>query len=110
MPKLTLPDGRWLVMRLPTVNEHLGIIDLPEAKTGPARTERLRFFRDTLRAATLETSWGGDAGDLSIVQMSKLINPWLRLAEDDAVPPEPGSSSETSPVEQRSQVQTASRR
>lgn len=119
MPKFTMPDGRWVRLRLPTVNEHLTILDLPTTDTNDAKAERLRFWRDTFVDATRESSWTvkeGDterpanAGDLSIPEMFSLIQPWLRAAEDDAVPPASGSSSATPRREQRSQAPTASKR
>lgn len=112
MPRFNLPDGRWLRMRLPTVNEHLAIADLPDITKLPreeqpaAKVERLRFFRDTFRSATEETSWGGDVGELPVRTLSALITPWLRAAEDDAVPPDSGSNSPTSQDEPRSPAPT----
>ncbi len=64
MPRYNLSNGRWILMRLPTVNEHLAFTDLPDVKALPpeqrtkANVERLRFFRDTFRAATLALSSG----------------------------------------------------
>lgn len=110
MPKIVLRDGRWLQMRLATVNEQLAIIDLPAATEKGARIDRLRFFRDMLRDATSETSWGGDPGDLSTADMSSVIQPWLRATEDDAVPPDSGSSSDTTRRAPSSQAPTGSRK
>lgn len=116
MAQFNLPDGRWIKMRVPTVNEHLAIADLPDIRALPkeeqhaANVARLRFYRDTFKAATIETSWGGDVGDVPIKVLYSLITPWLRAAEDDAVPPASGSSSDTPQDEPRSQEPTANRR
>ncbi len=86
MPRITLPDGRWLDMRLPTVNELLDIDDLPEAEGDTEAFKRIRFWRNTLRAATSATSWDGDPGDLSIVDMMGVVGPWISAKDEDAVP------------------------
>lgn len=104
---LSLADGRTIRMRLATVNEQLAIMDLPLARTKAAQIERLRFWRDLFRDATVETSWGGDVGELTSTQMFALVGPWLELREEEAVPFVSGSSLDTPPSEARSPEQTA---
>lgn len=93
--RVELPDGRWARMHKPTVDQQLGMIDLDESDTPDANIARLRFFRDTFRAATVETSWGGSLGDGDVGDMYDWIGPWMRATEDAAFPPASGTATDT---------------
>lgn len=94
MPRITLPDGRWLDMRLPTVNELLDLDDLPTEEGNGGEFARMRFWRNTLRAATSATSFG-DVGDVSVADMMLIVSGWLTARDEDAVPLASGTTSVT---------------
>lgn len=96
MPRLTLPDGRWLDARLPTTDQFLALLDPDEDPDAPlAGVRRIRVARDALRDAFIETSWGGVPGDLRPDELAGLVGPWLAATEDDALPLASGTSSGT---------------
>jgi len=97
MPRINLPDGRWVDLRLPTTDEWLTILDDPDADPDDdmAGVKRVRVVRDALNAAFTATSWDGKPSDLDPVTLTKMAGPWLAATQDDAIPPASGTGSGT---------------
>jgi hypothetical protein len=104
MARITLPDGRWLEVRLPTTDEFLLLLDVPDDESRRPFVQRIREVRDIFESACSATSWGGRPGDLQPLQLIELVGPWLDATEDDALPPESGADSETNSLPPSSQA------
>lgn len=110
--RIVMPDGkRWLTLHLPSVNQQLEILDLPEGTTTEDEIERTRYWRKAISEATVETSWGGDVMDgITLHELQPVVMHWLAEAEDDALPLDAASSSATPAPEPPSEAPTAARR
>lgn len=97
MPRITLEDGRWVDLRLPSTRAFLLLLDSPDTDDDDVKgiVTRIRDLRDAFMGSCTGTSWGGPIDDLQPVELSGLVGPWLRATEDDAFPPEQGTDSVT---------------
>lgn len=96
MARITFPDGRWMDVTPLLVDDELEIADLAEVENDfRAQVGFLRGVRDVIDRRTLETSWGGGAGALTKTQMFGVLAQLRVVTEDDALPPDNGTSSET---------------
>lgn len=92
MPRIDLPDGRWVELRPQYLSEKNRILELP-AKVAEGRLiDLLNGYADIIRPAVLALSWEGDITDMPELRLVELIRQWARITEDDAVPPASGTT------------------
>lgn len=109
--RISLPDGRWLDMHRPNVNQQMAIMDLSEEDSPEANNARTRFYWGVLRESCEQTSWGGDIGDgLSLDDLPDIVTRWMAASENDAVPLGSASDSDTQSPQPQSEAPTAKRR
>lgn len=104
--KIDFPDGRSLELHLPSVGDHIKIVDFDYENS--KRMDRLRFYLGLVENRLISKSWDGPVDELTPDELTHVFGQWLGLTEDDAVPPAPGSSSGTPLPEPRSRRRTAS--
>jgi len=96
MARLMLSEGRWADMRPMLAKDEMLIGELVDLENKD--TSYFRIKRDMVRAldaATREASWDGGFGELPKDEILTAILLWDRLTEDEALPPDNGTSSET---------------
>ena len=94
MATVTLSDGRTLSLRPMYIREKRAIIDLQEATTDESP---ILDYTEAL-GAVIEpavSDFDGSIYDMTEMQLLQLINQWSTVTEDDAIPPENGTGSET---------------
>jgi hypothetical protein len=50
-----------------------------------------------IESALAERSWEGPFDQLTVKELEDILQAWAEQTEDDAIPPDDGTSSETSP-------------
>ncbi len=109
MARFEFPDGRWLVLRPPSIGVRL-LLEKIRKGGDFDEAEHLPPLFARLKPLTLETSWGGDMEDLSVPEVVALIPLWLQSAEDDVLPPVLAPSSLNGTPQPSSKAPTASSR
>ena len=96
MARLTLSEGRSANLR-PMLAKDLmllgDLLDLNARDTGYFKVYKRMV--QALDAATIDASWEGGFGELPKDEILSSILMWDRATEDEALPPESGTSSET---------------
>lgn len=96
MARLVLSEGRWADLRPMLAKDEMLIGELVDLENKD--TAYFRIKRDMVRAldaATREASWVGGFGELPKDEILTAILLWDRLTEEEALPPDSGTSSET---------------
>lgn len=96
MARLVLSEGRWADLRPMLAKEEMLIGDLVELSGKDTNYFRVKkAMVQALDGATREASWEGGFGELPKDEVLTAILLWDRLTEEEALPPDSGTSSET---------------
>lgn len=96
MDRIELARGRWLRFSRPMYVSDMEAIaalaDMPDDT--PILTAIARFCA-VLEPAVAERSWDGPFNQMTVAEIQTVSRRWQAQTEDDALPPEPGTDSET---------------
>ncbi len=100
MARITLSDGRWLDMRPMYISDKVRILKVQERDEADTVTEAEYFdlvieMVGVIEPGVTAKSWDGPITDITDTQLVTIARDWASMTEDDALPPESGTDSET---------------
>ena len=98
MARLELSEGRWANLRPMLAKDEMLIGELAELEETRDASSYFRVKARMVRAlddATREASWEGGFGELPKDEILVALLKWDRATEEEALPPDSGTSSET---------------
>jgi len=98
MARIELSAGRWVRLRPMLAKDEALIGRMAELEDTNDATGYFKLkaqMMDQLDEATLESNWEGGFGELPKDELLVVLLQWDRSTEEEALPPDSGTSSET---------------
>jgi hypothetical protein len=109
MPRIDLPDSRWLELTRPMyISDKQKIVDL-EALDGTL-LDRMNGYAEILGPAIGAKSWTGSITDMTELRLLNVLAEWAQFTEESVAPKAGGSPSKTTSSPGDSPCRTGGRR